>query len=651
MDDETKDFSELNLNNTNEENLEKTKQITNEELLTVKEQIKEIKKEEIDNKIEELKTEQNNNKKLSKTLIILICILGALLLFFISYLLFIKKDKPNTDNNIVKIERPSDNLEYVILKQNQISLLCNKTSTGEKFKTLKKGLLIECDLIINTTENISELYFDINNSSNIKLKEYKNDTDYTIVNDKKTYKLTASTPFNNLKDKIKFYFEVTNINEKTGYAEIENIVFKDSKDNYYKMIDSIFAFPPEYNDKIYIYKQTVDSETNYIGSKATLNDEENLELIDTFKCETEECDVKNNYKNNFIIFDKKLLVYDALAKIKQSIIIDEENVDYTKYEYELVVNKEGNLTGIIFKSDYKENYDCTIVANYCIEKSITGYSVSYYSLNKNMFTVALDYGFTGANIYEDYDVGLMLYKDNQYGIFSYDDDSMVLELSKKYTSIEYDSNMHLVKLGIYDSKNKLNYYAYYNLKNSLFKLDVSKLESVNNSKKIYYIKDFNIQGKIVYMLFNSNGEALKDIPYVTSLDEIELITENTLVTKNGDDFNIYDLNGNFIEASQYVQSGLKVIKTTNSYYLALNNDNELLVTNHIGKTIVKLMPTNTLNEMYEVDTMNIVKCEESNKTLEVIITNSNIAEEEKNAYKFVLDSSSKLNMEYTYYEQ
>ena len=204
-----------------------------------------------------------------------------------------------------------------------------------------------------------------------------------------------------------------------------------------------------------------------------------------------------------------------------------------------------------------------------------------------MFTVALDYGFTGANIYEDYDVGLMLYKDNQYGIFSYDDDSMVLELSKKYTSIEYDSNMHLVKLGIYDSKNKLNYYAYYNLKNSLFKLDVSKLESVNNSKKIYYIKDFNIQGKIVYMLFNSNGEALKDIPYVTSLDEIELITENTLVTKNGDDFNIYDLNGNFIEASQYVQSGLKVIKTTNSYYLALNNDNELLVTNHIGKTIVK----------------------------------------------------------------
>ena len=250
MDDETKDFSELNLNETNEDDLDNTMEVTDDKLLTVNEQIKEIKKEEIDNKIEELKTEQDNNRKLSKTLIILIIVLGVLLVSFICYLLFFKNKPNDPNNNTSTIVRPDENQEYIILKQNQISFSCNKTSNGEKFKTLKKGLVIECDFTVNTTQNISELYFDITHSSNLKLKELKNNSDYTLVNDKDTYKLTTTTPFNNLKEKILFYFEVTNIEEKTGYAEIENIVFKDDKDNYYKMTDNIFAFPPEYNDKI-----------------------------------------------------------------------------------------------------------------------------------------------------------------------------------------------------------------------------------------------------------------------------------------------------------------------------------------------------------------------------------------------------------------
>ena len=143
------------------------------------------------------------------------------------------------------------------------------------------------------------------------------------------------------------------------------------------------------------------------------------------------------------------------------------------------------------------------------------------------------------NIYEEYDLGLMLMKDNMYGIFSYDEDNMILELSDKYTSIEYESSKGLVKLGIYDKKNKQNYYSYYNLNNNSFVIDGKGLESVNSSKKIYYIAEPNPQGKMVYMLFNSKGEALKDIKY-TTLDQIELVTDNTLVIKNNEDFDIYE---------------------------------------------------------------------------------------------------------------
>jgi hypothetical protein len=172
----------------------------------------------------------------------------------------------------------------------------------------------------------------------------------------------------------------------------------------------------------------------------------------------------------------------------------------------------------------------------------------------------------------------------------------MLELSKKYNSIEFDSNLDLVKLGTYDKKEY--YYSYYNINNNSFIIDVKNknVKSVKDLDVVYYIEDINRQGKTVYMLFNSKGEALNDIKYVLNLD-IDIIN-NTLVIKNGDeDYDIYDLDGNYIETSEYVQSGLKVLKTTNNYLLALNNDNQMIVTDHIGKTIATIMPSNTINEI------------------------------------------------------
>ena len=413
MDDNTKDFSELDLENVDEEDYN-TKELDPNNLKSVTQQIKEIKETELNNKIEEIKEEQNNTKKLNKTLIILIIVFAILFVLLICYLVFFRKsnDPAKPDDNTSKIVRPSDDLEYTILKDNQVTFVCNKTSDGEKFTSLKKGLIIECDLNINSKEGITKLYFDLDNSSNLKIKNFTNDSGYELENDKKTYLLKSDTPINQVTDKIKFYYEVIDITEKTGYAEIKNIVFEDGKNSYYKMTNSICAFPPEYNDKIFIYKQTQDKEVSYVGSKVTLTDEENLELIDTYKCSTEDCEVKNNSKNNFIIYDNnKLMVYDVLSRLKQTVRIEEAKFDYNKYEYEAVTNKTGELVGILFKSDYVSNLDCTKVPDTCIETSISGYKNSYYSLSKNMFTVALDYGFVGANVYDDdYDKALLLSK-------------------------------------------------------------------------------------------------------------------------------------------------------------------------------------------------------------------------------------------------
>ena len=654
MDNDTKDFSELDLEDEVEDD-DNTKDINTKPLQTVNEQIKIIKEEQINDKIDEIKEEQNSNKKLSKVLIILIVIFSILFIILICYLLFFKNNNnpiEPTDNKYSKIIRPSNNIEYTILKDNEISFICNKTESGEKITTLKKGMIIECDLNINAKENINELYFDLDNSANLKIKKFTNDSEYELIDENNTFLIKSETPFNTINDKLKFYYEVTDIAEKTGYAEIKNIVLKDNQNIYYKMTNSICAFPPEYNDKIFIYKQTQDNETNYIGSKITLNDGENIELIDTYKCTSEECEVKNNYKNNFIIYDdNKLLIYDVLLRVKQTIRINEEKFDYNKYEYEAVSNKNNELIGILFKSDYVSNIDCNTVLNNCIETSISGYKNSYYSLNKNMFTIALDYGFIGANVYTDYDKALLLYKDNKYGVFSYEEDNMILELSKNYTSIEYDSKLNVIKLGSYDKKSKVYYYKYYDVDNNVFKIDINNknVKSINNSKVIYYVEEINRQGKKIYSLFNSKGEALKDIPYTLDLN-IEII-DKQIAVKNNDDYDLYDLDGNFSETSPYVQSGLTILKTSTSYYLALDSNNSLILTDNIGKTITSIIPSKDIEEIYDIDTMNIVKFEEKNKEIELIITNYNIAVEDKNAYKFIIDSKGKITFEYINYSE
>ncbi len=653
MDEDTKDYTELDLSNVTEE-INDTKEITTNNLKTVTEQVKEIKESEINNKIDEIKEEQNNNKKLSKTLIILIVIFSILFILLICYLVFFRKSDNPSDNPIDNplIVRPSEDLEYTILKDSNIFLVCNKDEHGEKITTLKKGLKIDCILKINTKENIKELYFDLDNSSNLQLVSWDNDTGLDLTNEKSTFLLSSTTTFNELNDNLVFRYVVNDISEKTGYAEIKNIVFKDNQDTYYKMTNNIFAFPPEYNDKIFIYKQTNGEDTTYIGSKTTLNGEENIELIDTYKCTSEDCEVKNNFKSNFIIYDNnKLLVYDVLLRVKQTINITEDKFDYSKYEYEAVSNKAGELIGILFKSDYVSNLDCTIVPDTCIEKSISGYKNSYYSLTKNMFTIALDYGFVGANVYTDYDKALLLSKDNKYGVFSYDDDAMILELSKNYTSIEYDSKLDTIKLGMYDKDNKIYYYKYYNVDENKFKINITNknVKTLNNSKVIYYVEEINKQGKKIYSLFNSKGEQLIDLPYVTDLN-IEIIN-NTIAVKKDDVYNLYDLNGNFSETSEYVQSGLKVLKTTTSYFLATDVDNNLVITNNIGKTITSIIPSENVEEIYDIDTMNIVKFEEKNSELEIIITNYNITVEDKNAYKFKMDSKGKVTLEYISYDE
>ena len=226
---------------------------------------------------------------------------------------------------------------------------------------------------------------------------------------------------------------------------------------------------------------------------------------------------------------------------------------------------------------------------------------------------------------------------------------MILELSKNYTSIEYDSKLNLVKLGKYDKDNKIYYYTYYDVDTNSFRIDISNKNVKNIDKTIYYIEEINKQGKKVYTLFISNGTQLKDIPYSLDLD-FEIVNK-TIAHKRDDEFDLYDLNGNFDETSEFVQTGLKVLKSTTSYFLATDIDNNLIVTNSIGKTITSIIPSDDIKEIYDIDTMNIVKFEETNKQLEIIITNYNIAEEDKNAYQIIVDSNGSYSVELIEYNE
>lgn len=588
---------------------------------------------------ESFEENDKKEKKISPKKLIMIIITALLVISCIVCIVVIiikdKKDNKRNEQVADKIVRPADNLEYSILKQSYFNMSCKKTNTGIKYKKLTKGLIIECEFGFGLNQKVSELYFDLGNSANVKLNSVKNDTEAKLINNDKTYKLTFKNPESVLASGIRFYYEVLNDTDETGYVEVEDIVFKDDTDKYYKVVNSIETFPPEYDDKLYIYKDTYDEEDGkvyYYSSKVKYTDQE---LFDTFQCQNESCETKTESNNYFLIHDQKLLLYDTLKKTSITLNIpDDLKID--DYTYELMVNSKGKIYGVAFKKDYVTAYDCNINEYVCINTGLSGYEMGYYSLALNNFSIALDYGFVGTSAYNGYDVALMLKKDDKIGVFSYEDDNMMVELNEKYKTIDYDDQTGCIMLEIYDQKNDNYYFEYFNPVYSLFTVDTDNLQKYDNSN-IYYTTAYNKLGTRVTMLFDNKGKQLKNLPYVIS-DNLISVTDKIIV--KDEVFTIYDLKGNKLYSTKYDPKD--ILAYTESYIVTIN-DNKIVLLDTNGKEL------STIKELS--DGVKFVSAEENeNGVLIVIIKDASIKEEGKNAYKYTIEINKPFQTETIFVE-
>ena len=598
----------------------------------------------IEEEIVEETNEENNEEKPKRNIkkIILIIVTALLLIACVICVVIMTKHnkKNNNQKNIetAKIERPSDKEQYTILKQNYFNISCKYTIAGEKYKKLSKGLVIDCmfGYGVNSNQKVSELYFDLNNSANVKLKELKNTSDATIVNENNTYKLTTKNPDSVLVEGIHFYYEVLNDTDEVGYVEVANIVFKDSENKYYKVVNSIETFPPEYDDKLYIYKDTYedgeDVKAYYYSNKTKFED---AELFDTFQCKNETCETKAESNSYFLIDDDGLLIYDTLKKTTNTIKLSQD-IKLNDYTYELMLNPKGKLYGIAFNKNYTSDLDCDMNDYVCINKGISGYEIGYYSLALNNFSIALDYGFIGASAYNNYDVALMLKKGDSFGIFSYENDNMMVELSNKYKSIDYDDNTETIKLEVYDENNKNYYFEYFDPKYAQFVVDTDNLQKFDSSN-IYYTTAYNSEGIRVTMLFDNKGNPLKKFPYVLS-DKLVSVSDK-IVIKN-EVYEVYDLKGNKLYQSEYDPAN--VLGYTESYVVITKN-NYISLLDANGKDLVDVKELKS--------GVNFVSAEEKEKgVLTLIVKDAAINEEGKNAYKYIIEYNKPFQTETIYVE-
>ena len=635
MDDEkdiiTKDYTE-EFDDLEDEELDNEEEETiEEEIETEDESLSDEEITEDKEVTSEAKEKKPNNKKKKILIILLILLLIACLVCTVLLIINNKKDNIKEKEEVAKIIRLSEDEEYTPLKQSYFNMVCKQTNKGEKYKKLTKGLVIDCvfGYALNSDIKVSELYFDLSNSANVKLKKVKNDTSFELINEKKTYKLTPKNPEGALTEGLHFYYEVLNNTDETGYVEVSNIVFKDSNGKYYKVVNSLESFPPEYDDKIYIYKDTYgeDEKDYYFSSKIKYEDQE---LFDTFQCKNESCETKTEASNYFLINDEKLLVYDTIAKTTNTIRTP-DNFKVDDYSYEFMLNPRGELYGIAFKKQYVSSYDCEKNEFVCINTGLSGFELGYYSLALNTFTIDPDLGFIGSSAYNNYDVAMMIKKDNKIGVFSYEDDEMMIELTDKYTAIEYDDDTECILLEVYDEKNKQYYFEYFNPKYALFTVDTDKLQKYDNSS-IYYTTHFNSQGVKVTMLFDNKGKQLRNLPYAVS-NNIISVTDKIIVKNNL--YEVYDLKGNQLYSSKYDPNN--ILATTPSFIVAIN-DNRIMLLNAEGKELAKIKDLNSGVKFVSAE-------EQEEGVLVVIIKDESIKEDGKNAYKYTIEFDKPFKIE------
>lgn len=635
---ETLDEDEIN----DEDEIDDEEEIIEEEIIEEEPVEEEAAEETIDEepvveeetpKEEPIVEEKKRDKR--KTAVIIIEVTVILMLIGLILYFFVLKEKPNKTNEVTEpttkqIARPSSDIEYVPVKQSTFELVCNRTKDGQKIKTLKKGMIIECVFEFNTSQRVSELYFDLAESKNIKFSSYKNESGYTIESDGKTYKLTTYEPLTIMDKGINFYYEVTDESEKTGYIEIKDIIFKDDNNKYYKALNNMTTFPVEYDDKIYIYKATYDEDVYYYYRKTNTDmddyDDEDSVLIDTFQCESEECDAVASVSNYFLIYDTQLIVYDPLKKTTRKIKLDDD-IKIDDYEYELILGNKNNVLGVLFQEDYVNNYVCNNDSG-CYENGLSGYKCGYYSFNTNSFTIALDYGWIGKPEYNEYDRVLLLQKDGKIGAFSYEDDDMMLTESEEYYSASYIDDLNAIALEVKNADGSY-YYKYFDLDTKSFKLNTKRLQKFEDAN-IFYTTKTNRQSLGLTMLFNSKGESLKNLPYLVT-STIQSVTDKITTFADGY-YKIYELDGTFVYTSSYTPDKIidrvKIEDTVDSLII-LDIDGKYALETGVNKYQAICDNTET-NEYVKT----IAYAEQD--MVEVYVKDSSVTEEGMNGYKYVL---------------
>ena len=574
----------------------------------------------------ELKTEKRSNK-----LLLIICgVLLIIIIILIVFLLTRNKDDNNGNNNnnsnntSSKIKRPSDSIEYITLNQNYFGFTCDTDKSGNKLESLKKDTIIKCKFNFDSGYNVSELYFDISNSSNVKYEKELNDSNYTIESDGNTYKFSTTTPSNTLTGNIYFYYKVLHENDKTGYIEINNVIFKDDKNKYYKVLNKISSFPPEKTNKIYIYEYTDFENEKYYSAYKVKKEKETI--YDTYTCSNEDCEAITQASNIFLIKDDNLIIYEMENKSKTT-ISNFDIADVSKYTYEIMLDKNNKPYGLAFLGEFVDNSDCTTFENFCFNKALSGSEIGYYSLEEDNFEIDVDNDFIGSIIYDnDYEVGILLMKNGKFGYYDFEKDDLVLDMTNKYTNIDYDYNNKVILLENKD-KNGEYYYTFMTTEGNTFKPTSSNLTSLNGTN-LYYLSFRNRNGKNIYYLFNSKFEQLSDIKYVVQKDIIS--TENNLIIRPNELYEVYNKDGKKLYVTRFEN---KDILAVTSNYLIVNTSSSIDLYDLKDNPIVGI--TSIVSET------KFIKAEENDDgTISVYIIEPTEAEN-TNGNKYIINPKSK----------
>ena len=607
-----------------EEDLEKA---LKEDTIEIKEDTKEYSELPLDH--EEVYEEVNKDefldekpKSKKKTiLIITLVVLSLIILGLCLYFFVFKKDKPAKpadEDKPVVIERPSQDEEYTPIKHSAFGLICQKTQKGDKITKLTKKMVIDCELEYEVSQVVKDVYFELGNSSNLKLKKYEDKTDNKLETDGTTYKLSINKPAAVMSGGIHFYYEVLNEDETTGYVEIKNIVFKDDNDKYYKVLNNLTSFPPEYDDKIYIYKEQYDEEDMEVYYYATKYkyEEETGVLFDTYQCKNESCKPITTYNTHVLINDDSYFIYDASKKTTTKVKVpDKFNAE--KMDAEIIINKNFKPCGILYKGEWIDFDDAPV----------DGRKVAYYSLDTNSFTIDDDENIYGNTAFDGYDVALLVSKGDKVGVFSYEEDDMILDFTNKYKSVGFDYNTNYVILEKYDITNSEYYFEYYNPKTKTFKVNVADLQRFE-TENLYYTVLNNRLGHMVTMFFNTKGEAVTNMPYVLT-NQLLSVKDSKITLRDGNLYTTYDLNGTKLYSAKYEPS--RIINVTESYVIIQNDSNFITLNDKDGALLLNIF------ELKE--SSKYISSKEDNKVVTVIIKDTSIEEEDKNAYKITIQDN------------